>query len=180
MQVRVLSSALLLRWIRSEDLIKTNIMDNASAEQLLRDVNVVPTEEIIAEGLGKVNAVYQQFIAGLKENGISLMDWRYYNDGKAWLSKGEYKWVTTRGTNKVKPIFWLSIWRGFFKVSFFFSEKNRDKLLALPVSQEVKNLIKNTIPNGQKMRFLSIVIDVDNEKQLVDIDELIKYRKENI
>lgn len=79
------------------------------AEQLLRKADIVPTAEIIADGLGDANSVYTHFLEGLKKYGVSLMDWRFYNDGKAWLSKGEYKWTTARGTNKVKPLFWLSI-----------------------------------------------------------------------
>jgi len=94
-------------------------------KQLFRDKNVKPTEQLIAESLGEEYAIYQRFIETLENEGISLMDWRYYQDGKAWLSKGEYKWTTTRGTNKVKPIFWLSMWEDFFKVSFHFSEKVR-------------------------------------------------------
>ena len=88
-----------------------------TAQQLLRDANVKPTAEIIADGLGATNTTYTKFIEELKKYNISLMDWRYYNDGKAWLSKGEYKWTTARGTNKVKPIFWLSIWEDAFRVS---------------------------------------------------------------
>lgn len=84
-------------------------------KQLFRDKNVKPTEQLIAEALGEGYTIYQRFIETLENEGISLMDWRYYQDGKAWLSKGEYKWTTTRGTNKVKPIFWLSMWEGFFK-----------------------------------------------------------------
>lgn len=101
-------------------------MDNVS-RQLLRDPNVKPTDKIIEDGLGETNNIYAEFIEKLMEYDIHLMDWRYYNDGKAWLSKGEYRWVTLRGTNKVKPIFWLSIWDGFFKVSFNFSERIRDE-----------------------------------------------------
>ncbi len=93
-------------------------------EQLFRDKNVKPTEQLIAESLGEGYAIYQRFIETLENEGISLMDWRYYQDGKAWLSKGEYKWTTTRGTNKVKPIFWLSMWEGFFKVSFTLARKS--------------------------------------------------------
>jgi len=94
-------------------------MNNKTEQQLLRDPNIQPTNEVIAEGLGKSNDIFLLFVDGLKKYDISLMEWRYYNDGKAWLSKGEYKWTTPRGTNKVKPIFWLSIWAGFFRVSFF-------------------------------------------------------------
>jgi len=153
---------------------------NKEEKQLLRDSNITPTDEIIFDGLGTVSDVYKRFVEELKVQNISLMNWRYYNDGKAWLSKGEYKWTTSRGTNKVKPIFWLSIWEGFFKVSFFFSEKNKDNLLSLSISEETKELIKNIIPNGKTMKFLSVIINVNNNKQLDDIYELIKFRKDNI
>ena len=87
---------------------------NKTAEQLLRNPDIKPTKQIIADGLGEVNNIYESFVNRLKEFDISLMDWRYYNDGKAWLSKSEYKWTTSRGTERAKPIFWLSIWKDFF------------------------------------------------------------------
>ena len=150
------------------------------AQQLLRDASIKPTAEIIADGLGATNDVYVKFIVELKKCDISLMDWRYYNDGKAWLSKGEYKWTTTRGTNKVKPIFWLSIWEGLFKVSFFFSEKKRAELLSLPISKNAKEIISGITPNGKTMKFLSIVFDITEDSQLNDVYVLSQFRKENI
>jgi len=148
--------------------------------QLLRDANVKPTDEIIADGLGATNNTYTKFIDGLKHNGISPMDWRYYNDGKAWLTKGEYKWITARGTNKVKPVFWLSIWEGFFKVAFFFSEKIRAELLALPISKETEEIIKSAEPRGKTMRFIPITFEISDDKQLDDVYVLAQFRKENI
>lgn len=148
--------------------------------QLLKDSEVKPTEEMIASGLGLANDVYIKFIDRLRHNNITLMEWRYYNDGKAWLSKGEYNYLTARGTSKVKPIFWLSIWDGFFKVSFNFSKKTKDKLISLPISQKTKELIKNTKPNGNTMKFLSVIFDVKDEEQLEDIYILSEFRKENI
>jgi hypothetical protein len=150
------------------------------AQQLLKDANVKPTAEIIANGLGATNNTYTKFIDRLKKYDISLMDWRYYNDGKVWLSKGEYKWITKRGTNKVNPIFWLSIWEGFFKISFFFSVSVKDELLALPISQEAKKLIKNANPMGKTMRFIPIIFDVDDAKQLGDLFVLAQFRKDNL
>ena len=148
--------------------------------QLLRDANVKPTDETIADGLGETNSTYIKFIDGLKHNGISLMDWRYYNDGKAWLTKGEYKWITARGTNKVKPVFWLSIWEGFFKVAFFFSVKLRAGLLALPISKETEEIIKSAEPMGKTMRFIPITFEISDDKQLGDVYVLAQFRKENI
>ena len=111
--------------------------------QLLRNPNIQPTAECIADGLGTANKTYVKFAEELKQYGITLMDWRYYNDGKAWLSKGEYKWTTARGANKVKPIFWLSIWDGFFKTTFYIPEKVRSEALNLPLEDDVKNMILN-------------------------------------
>ena len=150
------------------------------AEQLLRNADIEPTPVIIANGLGKANTVFINFTEKLKDHDVSLMDWRYYNDGKAWLSKGEYKWTTKRGTNKVKPLFWLSIWEGFFKVSFFFSVKVQDELLNLPVSKEAKDIIAKAPTNGKTMKFISVIFDVSDSRQLDDIFVLMTFRKERI
>ena len=50
-------------------------------EQLFRDKNVKPTEQLIAESLGEGYAIYQRFVETLENEGISLMDWRYYQAG---------------------------------------------------------------------------------------------------
>ena len=152
-------------------------MESMNNRQLLRDPGVEPTGEVIAEGLGAANSAYTKFIEGLKDYGITLIDWRYYNDGKAWLSKGEYKWITPRGANKVKPIFWLSIWNGFFKVAFFFGFDIQKELLELPISQNAKEIIKNANPMGKTMRFMPVVLDITNEAQLNDIYVLAEFRK---
>lgn len=96
---------------------------NESADkQLLRDPNSQPTNDVIAVALGEQYAAYTQFLGMLAGFDVTLQ-WRYYNDGKAWLAKGLYKWKSVRGTDKENTIFWLSIWDGFFRVSFFFAEK---------------------------------------------------------
>lgn len=149
-------------------------------QMLLRDPAIKPTENLIFSGLGKATDSFKTFLSGSKKQGITLMDWRFYNDGKAWLTKGEYKWITKRGTTKVKPIFWLSIWEGFFKVSFNFKEESRGELLKLPLSKSTKEIIKNTPTNGNKMKYIAIIFDVDHENQLADIYEIAEFRKQNI
>ena len=154
--------------------------DKTNEQQLLRDPDILPTNEVIAEGLGAAYETYTKFIDELEQIGITLMDWRYYNDGKAWLSKGEYKWTTPRGANKVKPIFWLSIWEGFFKISFFFSASVGAELQNLPISQETKELIENAKPMGKTMRFMPVVIDVKTDRQLNDVYTMAQFRKERV
>ncbi|MDL2311126.1 DUF3788 domain-containing protein [Peptostreptococcaceae bacterium OttesenSCG-928-C18] len=150
------------------------------AQQLLKDSNIKPTDEIINNGLGETSIIYKEFLEELKKYGITLMEWRYYNDGKAWLSKGEYKWTTSRGTNKVKPIFWLSIWEGFFKVSFSFSEKVKDEILGLGISKKTREVIVNTELMGKKMKYLPVIFDVYSAEQFSDIFKLAEFRKEKI
>lgn len=150
-------------------------------EQLLRDSNVEPTSDIIAAGLGVSYVTYTKFLDELEaHHGITLMDWRFYNDSKAWLSKGEYKWTTARGANKVKPIFWLSIWEGLFKVSFNFAYCAQEKLLNLPISPETKAVIEKTPPRGKAMQFIPVIFDVVNTGQLSDIYALAAFRKTGV
>ena len=148
-------------------------------EQLLRDSNIVPNKDVIKQCLNASNDTYIKFIEELKNIDISLMEWRYYNDGKSWLSKGEYKWTTSRGTNKVKPIFWLSIWNGFFKLSFYFSNGMQEELLKIPLSKETKYLINDSNPMGKTMRFIPIVLEINDDRQLKDVVLLANYKKEN-
>ena len=148
-------------------------------EQLLRDPNIKPDNDNISKCLNTSYNTYNKFIEELKKIDVSLMEWRYYNDGKSWLSKGEYKWVTSRGTNKVKSIFWLSIWDGFFKLSFYFSNGMQEELLKIPVSDETKELIKNSNPMGKTMRFIPLVLDIYNDRQLKDVVLLANFKKEN-
>lgn len=130
---------------------------NEELRQLLRDANITPTEDLIAECPGSSSIAYKAFLEGLQDQHITLMECRYYNDGKAWLSKWEYKWTTSRRTDKVKSIFWISIWEGFFKISFHFSEKYKDKLLALAISDRTKKKINDIVPTGAKMKYLPLI-----------------------
>ena len=155
-------------------------MNKPNEQQLLRDPQIQPTSEIITEGLGAAYKAYTKFVKELKDYDITLMDWRFYNDGKAWLSKGEYRWTTLRGTNKVKPIFWLSIWNGFFRVSFFFGSDIQEELLQLPISQDAKEAIKGAKPMGKTMKFMPVVFDISSEAQLSDLYILSELRKTRV
>ena len=92
-----------------------------STEQLLRNPDIAPSSYVIAKALGEANNAYIKFINELANHGIQL-EWRYYNDVKAWLAKGLYKWTGVRGGQKENTVFWLSIWDSFFKVTIYFPE----------------------------------------------------------
>jgi hypothetical protein len=143
-------------------------------QQLLRDPGVEPTSEIIAAGLGTANSVYTQFINRLETLGVEV-EWRYYNDGKAWLGKGVYKWTTARGAQKEKTAFWLSIWEGFFKVSIFIPEKARADALGLPLGDETKKMIENSEQIG-KLKFFPLVFDLSSDELFDDVYTLADFR----
>ena len=93
------------------------------------------------------------------------MEWRYYNDGKAWLAKGLFKWTGVRGDQNEKTVFWLSIWDGFFKVYIYVPEKARADVLSLPLDNEIKRKIAASEQMG-KLKFFPIVFDLCSDEML--------------
>ena len=76
---------------------ETEIEDMQSTKkQLLRDPDIEPSSDVIAEALGESNNAYIKFISELASHDIHL-EWRYYNDGKSWLAKGLFKWTDDIG-----------------------------------------------------------------------------------
>ena len=143
--------------------------------QLLRDANIEPSSEVIAEGLGLANDAYIGFLKECANHSIEL-NWRYYNDGKAWLGKGLYKWQTSRGTQKEITAFWLSVWEGFFKVSVFIPEKHRAEVLNLPLSAEMKKKIEDAKRMG-KLKFFPLIFDLSSKDVFGELFILIDFRK---
>ena len=146
-----------------------------TGQQLLRDPSTGPTDEVIAAGLGAANGAYMKFIGGLKKHDIGV-DWRYYNDGKAWLGKALYKWTSSRGTPKETTIFWLSVWEGFFRVSIFMPEKARAEALALPLGDGVREMIGNA-KQMVKLKFFPLIFDLTSDGLFDEIYVLADFRK---
>ncbi len=144
-------------------------------EQLLRNPNMQPTDDVIAKALGESNDTYIKFINEIASHDIHL-DWCYYNDGKAWLAKGLFKWTGVRGGQKETTVFWLSIWDGFFKVTIYFPEKARADVLNLLLDNEVKLIIEATQQMG-KLKYFPIVFDLCSDEMFEAVFLLADYRK---
>lgn len=117
-------------------------------QQLLRDAEIAPTADIIAAGLGPAYSAYEKLIESLESRDVQV-DWRYYKDSKAWLGKGLYKWTTSRGTQKEMTALWLSIWEGLFKVNVMFPERVRADVMALPLTDEVREMVASSSQIGK-------------------------------
>ena len=144
-------------------------------KQLLRDADIEPTNDVISDALGAASDAYKKFIDRLQNHDIEV-EWRYYNDGKAWLGKGLYKWTTTRGTKKEMTAFWLSIWDGFFKVTLYISEKYRADALALSLGDEVKKMVEDAKQIG-KLKFFPLIFELRSDEQFDEIFTLVDFRK---
>jgi hypothetical protein len=150
-------------------------MKNEKELQLLRDPDVEPTSEIISEGLGAANGAYVKLLNELKDHDVEVT-WRYYNDGKSWLGKALYKWTTTRGTQKEMTIFWLSIWQGFFKLSFFIPEKARGDVLNLTLGKKIKKMINDSEQMG-KLKIFPLIFDLSSDELFDEIYKLADFKK---
>ena len=144
-------------------------------QQLLRSPDITPTSEIISEALKSAAAAYTGLIDEFQRRDVEV-EWRYYNDGKSWLGKGLYEQIGARGGKKEVTVFWLSIWDGFFKVTFYIPEKSRSEALNLPLSGEVKSMIAESKQIG-KLKFFPLVFDLQGDELFNDICTLVNFRK---
>ena len=150
-------------------------IEEMSEQQLLRSPDIEPTGEVIAEALGSANAAYVKLIEGLINHDIEV-EWRYYTDGNAWLGKGLYKWTGVRGGKKEVTVFWLSIWNGFFKITFYIPEKVRSEALNLPLDDGVNDMIADSKQMG-KLKFFPLTFNLQSNELFYDIYKLVEFRK---
>lgn len=146
-----------------------------NTEQMLRNPDIEPSSDVIAKALGESNNAYIKFINELASHDIHL-EWRYYNDGKAWLAKGLFKWTGVRGGQNETTVFWLSIWDSFFKVTIYVPEKARADVLSLPLAKEVRLMIAASQQMG-KLKYFPIVFDLCSDEMFEAVFLLADFRK---
>ena len=144
-------------------------------EQLLRNPVIEPTSDVIEKALGEANNAYIKFICELSSHDIRL-EWRCYNDGKAWLAKGLYKWSGIRGGQNETTVFWLSIWDGYFKVTIYFPEKVREALYTQTFDNDVKLMIADAKQMG-KLKYFPLVFNIYSDNIYDAVFSLIDFRK---
>ena len=135
---------------------------------MLRNPVIQPTSDVIAQALGAANNAYRKFKNELASHDIQL-EWRYYNDGKAWLAKGLFRWTGNRGGRKEATVFWLSIWEGFFKVTIYVPEKARVDVLRLPLGSESEQM--------GKLKYYPLVFDLRSDEKLEEVFLLADFKK---
>ena len=105
-------------------------MENKNSAQLLRNPEPEPGDRLFSDILSEqLYQTYEELLKMVSEMGLSH-EWRYYNDGKAWLCKI---------THKKKTVAWLSLWENTFKTGFYFTEKTGAGIISLDIDNKIKS-----------------------------------------
>lgn len=136
---------------------------------VLTDHNVFPTDEIIFSHIGKSSALWNSVFEYIDKAYPGFEEhWRYYNDGKSWLLKV---------TQKTKTIFWLSVIKDAFRMTFYFTDRAEEAILKSSISEELKKMFTEG-KSFNKIRGITIIFkrkkDVENAKELIQIKLNIK------
>ena len=132
---------------------------------LLNDPAQFPTDELLAELLKKSKLALDIFNKTINDEYPKLtIQWNYYNDGKSWLCKI---------SKQKKTICWISIWNEFFKIVFYFTDKNSSDIQELEIVESLKNSF-NTNKNIGKLR--PLIVEVSEPSVLESVFILIAYK----
>ena len=141
----------------------------------LRDPKEIPTGETLKQTLGSSYAAYETFQDALPGLDIE-QEWQWYTPYKAWFARGQYFWITAKGTKKTKNLYWLYVYEGSFCVAVWFKEKNRKEVLKTSVSEKTKQMIRTAETKMGQPTFPAM-FDITNTKPLADIYTLIECKK---
>lgn len=131
---------------------------------ILNDPDVYPTNEVISTCLGKSMKLWDSFFEYIHDEYPDFSEeWRYYKDGKSWLLKVQ---------RKSKTVFWTSIIKGAFRITFYLTDKFEESILNAEISDELKQQFKEGKHYG-KLRGLTIVFrkkkDIEYAKEMINI-----------
>lgn len=134
--------------------------------QQLRDSNTNPDPHTIASALGSSWPAYEKLAGEISGPPFNItFEWRWYNDGKAWLCKA---------TAKGKTVFWLSAWDGYFKTGFYFTDKTGAGIATLDIDPAHKSAFSSAKPIG---KLIPLTLEIREEQDLKDLLELITFKQ---
>ena len=128
----------------------------------------MPDEEMINETLGSNYAhleAIRQFIA--EEIGDTSEEWKFYGKKLGWTLKKFYK---------KRNLFFIGIYRGYFKISFVFGERAAENVFNSGISAALKKELSEARKYAEGR---GISINVENDGYLDDIKELIRIKVRN-
>jgi len=131
--------------------------------QLLREQEIYPTKEVLKNVLGDAYEVLEELEMQLTQSEFALtFNWHYYRDGKSWLCKVSHK---------KKTVFWLSVWDGFFKTSFFFLERHLEGIAALEIDEKSFTMEK------EWGKMIPLIFNISKHEQIAEFLKVVKFKK---
>jgi hypothetical protein len=133
---------------------------------LLKDPDIKPDKKVLEKALGKSWKAYDEMMRLITSPEFSLKpEWRYYNDGKAWLCKV---------CSGKKTIFWLSVREGeFFSTVFYFTEKTGAGIASLNIDERLKLDFKSVKSIG---KLIPLGMNITMSDQLPDLLTIARYK----
>jgi hypothetical protein len=132
----------------------------------LNDPDVFPDDAVLGAHLGKSMEQWRSFVEAVRTDHASLaVEWRYYNDGKAWLCKV---------VRKKKAMCWVSVWPSLFRITFFFGARNTAEVVDSHIGQSYKDAF---LAQTGTRKFPALTVDVKTKKALKDALELLGLRE---
>jgi hypothetical protein len=132
---------------------------------LLNDQSEFPDDAVLERYLGRAKGAWDSFAAGISEAfPDASLEWRFYNDGKAWLCKL---------SRKKKTVCWVSVWDKFFRTTFYFTAKNDRDIESLPIAPSLKDAYRACKPIGA---LKPLTVEVKNKKALDAVFVVAKYK----
>lgn len=129
---------------------------------LLNEPEIEPTNEVLKNTLKKNYIVFEKLSEILINRYSITMNWKYYKDSKAWLCKVAYK---------KKTIFWLSVWEGYFQISFYFLERHLEGIAKLETNENSFKLAK------EWGKMIPLIFNIYAEYQFTDLLKIVEYKK---
>ena len=131
--------------------------------QLLKEPEIFPSKEVLKDILGEVYSVLEALETVLAQDRFALtFDWHYYKDSKSWLCKVSHK---------KKTVFWLSIWDGFFKTSFFFLERHLEGIATLQLNENNFTIAK------EWGKMIPLIFNINKHEQMEDLLKVVDFKK---
>lgn len=136
---------------------------------VLTNKDQFPDEDVIFSHIGKARKLWESFFEYIHSSHPDFEEnWRFYKDGNSWLMKV---------ARKSKTIFWLSVIKGTFRTTFYFTDRAEKAIVESSLSDELKQSFSEG-KKYNKIRGITVIHkrlkDVEYAKILIGIKLSVK------
>jgi hypothetical protein len=131
---------------------------------VLTDPKQFPTDEVVYSHIGRSRTHWDALFAFIRAEHPDFVErWQFYKDGKTWL---------LNVSRQKKTVVWVSVSKGSFRATAYFTDKATPAIEASALSDERKEQYRNGKSHG-KLRAITITFskkrDVEDAKALIAV-----------